>query len=345
MLNEIVNIVKKKINFINSLQEIHQIKVEFLGKSSVIQQEIKKLSSLNILQRKEYAKTINVIKQKIKVIIDLKTEEIKNKILKEKFEKERIDLTIPARSINRGNIHPITQCIEELIQVFTKYNFNIKSGPEIETDWYNFTALNIDKYHPARQMHDTFYLKEVSYKSKILRTHTSSVQIKVMEKEKPPFRFISYGKAYRADSDLTHTPMFHQIEGLVIDRDINMSHLKYIITDFITTFFEKNIEIQFRPSYFPFTEPSAEVDIKMNKKDKWLEVLGCGMVHPKVLTNVNIDPNIYKGFAFGLGIERFAMLKYNIKDLRQFFTGDIRWLKHYNFDLFNIPSIAGGLSK
>jgi len=343
MFQSIITEAKKKILLSNNSNELQQVKVEFLGKQSSFNQEMKKISNLAPEERKLLGQQINQVKEQIQILIEEKQSLLEEKEQLERFVKEKLDLTIPSIPTTRaGSIHPITQAMEELIQVFSKFGFVIKEGPNIESDWYNFTALNIDENHPARQMHDTFYLKG----GHVLRTHTSPIQIRTMLNEKPPFRFIAPGRTYRSDSDMTHTPMFHQIEGMVIDKNIHFGHLKYVITEFIKDFFEQtNIEVQFRPSFFPFTEPSAEVDIRMNGSDKWLEVLGCGMVHPHVLKNVNIDPDIYQGFAFGLGIERFAMLKYGIKDLRQFFEGDLRWLKHYNFSAFDIPTLAGGLTK
>jgi phenylalanyl-tRNA synthetase alpha chain len=346
MLEEILESIKIKIANVALLKDLQQIKVEILGKSGPINQEMQKLGKATPEERKFLGQQINSVKQKIEQLICEKYQELEAHELQLRLQLEKIDITQPARPIKKGSIHPITQCMEELIQVFSKYGFDIKDGPSIESDWYNFTALNIDEDHPARQMHDTFYLKTKDNTTKLLRTHTSPIQIRTMQNGKPPFRFIAPGRTYRSDSDMTHTPMFHQIEGLFIDKNINMGHLKYVIIDFIRTFFEQpNIEVQFRPSFFPFTEPSAEVDIKMNKCDKWLEVLGCGMVHPNVLRNVGIDPDEYQGFAFGLGVERFAMLKYGIKDLRQFFQGDIRWLDHYNFAALDIPTLYGGLTR
>jgi phenylalanyl-tRNA synthetase alpha chain len=346
MLDKILESAKISIQSITSSQELQQARVYYLGKSSEINQEMQKLGKVPPEERKELGQKINQVKLAIQQIIDNQALIIDKIELEERFNKEKLDLTIPARPRAKGSIHPITQCQEELIQVFSKYGFDIKDGPSIENDWYNFTALNIGENHPARQMHDTFYLNKTDKDTKLLRTHTSPIQIRTMQNEPPPYRFIAPGRTYRSDSDMTHTPMFHQIEGVVIDKNIHMGHLKYVIIDFIRTFFEQsNIEVQFRPSFFPFTEPSAEVDIKMSKDDKWLEVLGCGMVHPNVLKNAGVDPKQYQGFAFGLGVERFAMLKYNIRDLRQFFEGDIRWLNHYNFSSLDIPTLVGGLTR
>ncbi len=346
MLEQILELALKKIDTAKTSRQLQDIKVEFLGKSSLINQEMSKLGSVLPEERKELGQKINHVKEQIQVAIDEQIDIIQQAELASRFESEKLDLTVPARPRAQGSIHPITQAMEELIQVFAKYGFDIKDGPSIEDDWYNFTALNIDENHPARQMHDTFYLKKTDDKTNLLRTHTSPIQVRTMQNEKPPYRFIAPGRTYRSDSDLTHTPMFHQIEGLVIDKNIHMGHLKYVIIDFIRSFFERSdIEVQFRPSFFPFTEPSAEVDIRMKKNDKWLEVLGCGMVHPNVLKNVGVDPEEYQGFAFGLGVERFAMLKYGIRDLRQFFEGDMRWLNHYNFRVLDIPTLAGGLTR
>lgn len=346
--NKILKSAEDKIESSKNLQELQQVRVEFLGKQSLINQEMKKLGSLEPIERKKLGGAVNAIKLQISDLLEKKQLVLEELELNKGFAEEKTDLTISARSYKQGSIHPITQATEELIQVFSKFGLTVKTGPSIENDWYNFTALNIDENHPARQMHDTFYLKGKDSKGHnlLLRTHTSPIQIRAMENNKPPFRIIAPGRTYRSDYDMTHTPMFHQIEGLVIDENINMGHLKYVIIEFIREFFEQsNIEIRFRPSFFPFTEPSAEVDIKMKGSDKWLEVLGSGMVHPNVLKNVGIDNEKYQGFAFGLGIERFAMLKYGIKDLRQFFEGDVRWLKHYNFAAFDIPSLAGGLTR
>ena len=269
---------------------------------------------------------------------------------------EKIDVTLPARPETQGAIHPISQTIDEVISIFGEMGFRVAEGPDIEEDWYNFTALNIPLDHPARQEHDTFYLNaERDGQRMVLRTHTSPVQIRTMQVQEPPIRIIVPGRTYRCDHDATHSPMFHQVEGLHIDKGINMGHLKGCLNYFIKEFFEVDkIKMRFRPSHFPFTEPSAEVDIgyriEKNKiiigeGDKWLEVLGCGMVHPNVLKNCKVDPKIYQGFAFGIGIDRLAMLKYGINDLRSFFECDYRWLNHYGFDPLDVPTNYRGLSK
>lgn len=338
----ILHKARAEIQSASNTKALEQIKINFLGKQGLLTSEMKKLGTLSDEARKLQGNQLNVIKQEIITLLEAKQILFEQQELNDKFIAEALDLTIPARPKKIGTIHPITQCLEELINVFAKFGFELRTGSSIETDWYNFTALNIHENHPARQMHDTFYLKS----GRVLRTHTSPIQIRTMEVEAPPFKFIAPGRTYRSDSDATHTPMFHQIEGLMIDKSVNLGHLKYVISEFIRTFFEiPNIEIRFRPHFFPFTEPSLEVDIRKNNDVNWIEVLGCGMVHPKILQNVNIDANEYQGFAFGLGIERFAMLKYGIKDLRQSFEGDLRWLKHYSFASFDIPTLTGGLTR
>lgn len=342
MLENITKSASSKITTATSLKELEELRIEFLGKNSAISLEMRKMGSLNEEEKKAFGKQINDVKTIITELIENKYISLKESHQQEQFEAEKLDLTLPSRNYKKGSIHPISQVTEELLEIFVKLGFEIKEGPSIEDDWHNFTALNIPDHHPARQMHDTFYFAE----NRLLRTHTSPVQIRAMMSDKPPFRFISPGRTYRCDSDMTHTPMFHQIEILMIDKNIHMGHLKYLINEFIKQFFEKeNIEIRLRPSFFPFTEPSAEVDIKIPGTDRWLEVLGCGMVHPNVLSNVNINPNEYQGFALGMGVERFAMLKYGIEDLRQFFEGDKRWLDHYSFSAFDIPSFIGGLTR
>lgn len=343
MLTQILSLAKSKITNAADSKQLQQIKVEFLGKQGILTQEMKKLASLNEQTRKIFGKEINIIKQQIEELIASNSSIMEEKELNERFIKEKLDLTLPPRPLGMGGIHPITQCAEELIQVFASFGFTVKEGPNIEDDYHNFTALNMGENHPARQMHDTFYIAQGQ---KLLRTHTSTVQIRSMQAASPPYRLISFGRVYRADWDQTHTPMFHQIEGLVVDKQANFGHLKSLLMQAIKTFFEQSIcEIRFRPSFFPFTEPSAEVDIKLHDQAKWLEVLGCGMVHPAVLKNVKLDPEKFQGFAFGLGVERFAMLKYGIKDLRQFFEGDMRWLQHYSFLPLDIPTLAGGLTR
>ena len=315
---------------------------------------MKELASLSGDERKQHAEKLNKIKDSVLEIIASKTEELNSKELEKKLNSETLDITL-STSKSYGTIHPISQVIEEVITIFGDLDFFVAEGPEVETDYNNFTALNTSEHHPARQMHDTFYVEtETDGMPNVLRTHTSPVQIRSMLKQKPPIRLIAPGKTFRCDNDQTHSPMFHQVEGLVIDQESNMSHLKGCLEIFLKTFFETDkLNMRFRPSHFPFTEPSAEVDIGYTKKgnqliigegEDWLEILGCGMVHPNVLENVNINSNEYQGYAFGMGIERLAMLKYGISDLRTFFDSDLRWNKHYGFSPLNIPSIIGDLS-
>jgi phenylalanyl-tRNA synthetase alpha chain len=264
--------------------------------------------------------------------------ELENSAFEQKLQQDKLDVSLPGRAKEVGKIHPISKATAELISIFTKLGFEIASGPSIESDWYNFSALNIAQNHPSRQMNDTFYMQNGD--NKLLRTHTSPVQIRKMENQKPPFRFISFGRTYRSDSDATHTPMFHQMEAVYLDKGVHMGHLKSLLRQVIELFFENaQVEMRMRPSFFPFTEPSAEIDIKMPGSNRWLEVLGSGMIHPNVLQNVGIDQQIYSGFALGLGIERFAMLKYGIDDLRDFFSINLDWMRHYGFSSFRQISL------
>ncbi len=336
-----------------SVDEINNIKTELFGKNGLISLQFKNISSILEVDRKKFASDLNKIKDELQNLIIDKTNEIETKKINIKLEKEKIDVTLPERSFSRGKIHPVSQTIDEISSIFSEIGFNVEDGPDIENEYNNFTALNTPDNHPARDMHDTFYLDEK--KEILLRTHTSPVQIRTMLKDKPPFKIIAPGRTYRSDSDQTHAPMFHQVEGLHIDKDINMGHLKGCLNYFIKEFFEvEKIKMRFRPSHFPFTEPSAEVDIGyeindgkiiIGEGDKWLEILGCGMVHPNVLKNVNVDPSKFQGYAFGMGIDRLAMLKYGINDLRAFFDCDYRWLNHFGFDPLDVPTNYRGLSR
>jgi phenylalanyl-tRNA synthetase alpha chain len=336
-----------------SLTEVNQIKTDLFGKSGIISLEFKKIGQINENEKKFFAADLNEIKNTLQNEINLKLKEIETAEINEKLNKEKIDITLPPRPYLKGKIHPVSQTIDEISSIFSEIGFSVEEGPDVENEYNNFTALNTPDNHPARDMHDTFYLD--NNKQKLLRTHTSPVQIRTMLKDKPPFKIIAPGRTYRSDSDQTHTPMFHQVEGLHIDKNINMGHLKGCLNYFIKEFFEVNkIKMRFRPSHFPFTEPSAEVDIGYEIKDgkivigegdKWLEILGCGMVHPNVLKNVSVDNNKYQGYAFGIGIDRLAMLKYGINDLRAFFECDYRWLNHYGFDPLDVPSNYRGLSR
>ena len=295
----------------------------FLGKKGEVNLLLKSLGSIEPEKRKEAGKLLNVLKSNIEADYLKTTSTLTTIANQEKLSRDKIDISLPGFESKKGSIHPVTRTIQDICSFFERMGFDIEAGPEAEIDYYNFEALNVPEDHPAKDMHDTFYLNN----SGLLRTHTSPVQIRTMEKSEAPHRIICPGKVYRKDSDLTHTPMFHQIEGLVVEEDASFSQLKGLLNDFLEDFFGEQVELRFRPSYFPFTEPSAEADIRWNKN--WLEVLGCGMVHPKVLQGVGVDTNKYSGFAFGLGVERMAMLKYDIPDLRAFFENDIRFLDQF----------------
>ena len=347
--DEFLTKLKSKI----SLSEINEIKSDLFGKNGLISLQFKKIGSIHENERKKFASDLNVIKDELQNLINDKINKIHNTEINEKLEKEKIDVTLPERTFVRGKIHPVSQTIDEISSIFSEIGFSVEEGPDVENEYNNFTALNTPDNHPARDMHDTFYLDEK--KEKLLRTHTSPVQIRTMLKDKPPFKIIAPGRTYRSDSDQTHAPMFHQVEGLHIDKNINMGHLKGCLNYFIKEFFEVDkIKMRFRPSHFPFTEPSAEVDIGYKIKDgkiivgegdQWLEILGCGMVHPNVLKNVKVDPTKFQGYAFGIGIDRLAMLKYGINDLRAFFDCDYRWLNHFGFDPLDVPTNYRGLSR
>lgn len=340
--------VKIKIKTCIDLNDLNKLRIEILGKTGLLAEEFKKLASIPNEQKKEFGQKINIVKEELENLIFSKKVELEEIEMENKLSQEYQDLSLTGRKSKLGKIHPITQTENELINIFAHLGFTIREGNSIVSDWYNFTALNFSENHPARQMHDSFYLPNRGEEEMVLRTHTSPVQVKTMLNEEAPYRFISPGRTYRSDYDATHTPMFHQIEGFAVERSITMSHMKFVIIEFVKSFFEgQDIDIRFRPSFFPFTTHSAEVDImiKDSKNPKWLEILGCGMVHPEVLKNGKIDPELYQGFAFGLGIERMAMLKYGINDLRQFYESDIRWLSHYSFSHFDIPSLLGGLTR
>ncbi len=347
--DEFIQKLKSKLD----LLELNQIKSDLFGKNGLVSSQFKKIGTIDFSERKKFASDLNVIKDELQDLINLKINEIQKANINEKLEKEKIDVTLPERSFVGGKIHPVSQTIDEISSIFSEIGFNVEEGPDVENEYNNFTALNTPDNHPARDMHDTFYLDDK--KERLLRTHTSPVQIRTMLKDKPPFKIIAPGRTYRSDSDQTHSPMFHQVEGLHIDKNINMGHLKGCLNYFIKEFFEvKKIKMRFRPSHFPFTEPSAEVDIGYEIKDgkiligegnQWLEILGCGMVHPNVLKNVKVNPTKFQGYAFGIGIDRLAMLKYGINDLRAFFDCDYRWLNHFGFDPLDVPTNYRGLSR
>jgi phenylalanyl-tRNA synthetase alpha chain len=335
------------------LKSLDNIRVSLLGKNGQVTGLLKGLGALPPEERKQAGQIINEVKQALESALANAQSRLEQAALTEKLQTESIDISLPVRAEPKGSIHPISQVIEEISAIFAEMGFAVAEGPDIEDDFHNFSALNIPADHPARQMHDTFYLKGHEGEERpVLRTHTSPVQIRAMRNNPLPLRVICPGSTYRCDSDQTHTPMFHQVEGLALDKDIHMGHLKGTIIAFLKAFFETDdLPVRFRPSFFPFTEPSAEVDIGCSRKggsikigagEDWLEVMGCGMVHPNVLKNCNIDPALWQGFAFGLGVERLAMLKYGIPDLRTFFDADIRWLKHYGFNAFDIPAINRG---
>ena len=342
-LQEVKEEFQLKITNSQNLKDLENVRLSFLGKEGLVKNLMKNIKDLTIEEKKKFGFEVNQFKNHITSEIQTKKEVFELREINDRLKTEKIDITLPVRQFNEGKIHPISKVITEIEEIFVNLGFEVTFGPEIEDDFHNFTALNILKNHPARQMQDTFYLnqEDADGDKLLLRTHTSSVQIRKLQDSKPPLAVISIGKVYRRDSDQTHTPMFHQMEALMIDKNINMGHLKWVLEEFLKKFFEINeISMRFRPSFFPFTEPSAELDIGYEKKNNliaiggnknFLEILGCGMVHPNVLKNVNIDPEEYQGFAFGVGIERLAMLKYGITDLRSFFDNDIRFLKHFGF--------------
>ena len=336
------------------LSGLEEIRVAALGRSGTITEMMKGIGKLSPDERKTAGQKLNEVKNAVSDAIDAKKAVLDAEALEASLASDRIDVTLPVRPETEGRIHPISQTIEEMIAIFCEMGFSVAEGPHIETDFNNFTALNIPPEHPARQDHDTFYLRPKADGSRmVLRTHTSPVQIRTMMAQKPPIRIIVPGRTFRADHDATHSPMFHQIEGLVIDEATHMGHLKGCLIEFCRAFFDvDDLPVRFRPSYFPFTEPSAEVDIgctreggglTIGKGADWLELLGCGMVNPHVLENCGIDSTKYQGFAFGMGIERAAMLKYGIPDLRTFYDSDVRWLRHYGFVPLDVPNVASGL--
>ena len=348
---------KNILQQISSKNEVEKIRIYYLGKKGELTSLFRKLGAIDLAERKQIAPLLNDLKTQITLMNSERMQELVEKEEEERIENEWLDVTLPGRSRQQGSIHPVSQTIDQAVAIFSEMGFSYAEGPQIETDWYNFDALNIPPEHPARQEHDTFFIRGDSKTEKnpnVLRTHTSPVQIRSMTKQGVPIRIIAPGRVYRCDYDQTHTPMFHQIEGLAIDKNLNMAHLKWTLEEFCRTFFEvDNVELRFRASHFPFTEPSAEVDIrcswerdllKIGEGDDWLEILGCGMVHPNVLTACGVDKDQYQGFAFGMGLDRIAMLKYGIPDLRSFFESDIRWLRHYGFLPVDVPSLHSGLS-
>ncbi|MFP4238723.1 MAG: phenylalanine--tRNA ligase subunit alpha [Rhodosalinus sp.] len=337
---------------------LEAVRVAALGKKGEISAQMRELGRMTPEERQEAGPRLNALKDEINAAIAAKRAALADAALEERLRTEWLDVTLPARPQRVGTVHPISQVTEEVTAIFADMGFSVAEGPQVESDWHNFDALNIPGHHPARAEMDTFYMARAQDDTRpphVLRTHTSPVQIRAMEMAGAPLRVICPGRVYRADYDQTHTPMFHQVEGLAIDRDISMANLKWVLEEFVKAFFEVDeVELRFRASHFPFTEPSAEVDIrcsweggtlKVGEGDDWLEILGSGMVHPKVLMAGNIDPAAWQGFAFGMGIDRIAMLKYGIPDLRAFFESDLRWLRHYGFAALDVPTLHRGLSR
>jgi phenylalanyl-tRNA synthetase alpha chain len=335
---------------------LEDVRVAALGKKGAITERLKTLGSLSPDERKAAGAAINAVKDRITAALEAKKGELEARALDARLATEKVDITLPAAPAAKGKVHPITQVTEEIVAIFAAMGFDLAEGPDIEDDFHNFTALNFPLDHPARDIHDTFFLRAKADGSRmLLRTHTSPVQIRTMMSRKPPIRIIIPGRTFRYESDRTHTPMFHQVEGLVIDRETHMGHLKGTLEAFVKAFYEVDaVKTRFRPHFFPFTEPSAEMDvgysrvgneIRIGTGDKWMEILGCGMVHPNVLRNCGLDPDEFQGFAFGMAVDRQAMLKYGIPDLRDFFAADARWLEHYGFDPADQPNLATGLSR
>jgi len=336
MINAILDQAKASIATAENLKELDDLRVKFLGKKGDLTALLKGLGKLSKEERPKMGEAINQAKVKLQNLLTDRKNHLETLELEKRLLKEKIDVSLPGRNVEMGGLHPVTITLNRIQSLFAKNGFEVETGPEIEDDFHNFTALNIPEHHPARAMHDTFYFDE----NTVLRTHTSPVQIRTMENKKPPLRIIAPGRVYRCDSDITHTPMFHQVEGLIVDKDANFAQLKGLLIDFLRAYFEKeDLQVRFRPSYFPFTEPSAEADIecvicggegcRVCKKTGWLEVLGCGVVHPNVLNSVDIDAEEYTGLAFGMGVERLAMLRYGVNDLRLFFENDIRFLRQF----------------
>jgi len=335
-LTDLVGQAEAAVTQALDLNALDQIRVEYMGKKGVLTQYLKQLGDLPADERPKVGQAVNNAKQALQESLNARRGVLEAAALNARLSAETIDITLPGRGQSVGGIHPVTRTLQRIEEYFSRLGFEIATGPEIESDYHNFTALNIPESHPARAMHDTFYFDETT----LLRTHTSPVQVRVMENKEPPLRVIAPGRVYRCDSDVTHTPMFHQVEGFMVDTDVTFAQLKGMLTDFLRNFFEQDLATRFRPSYFPFTEPSAEVDMecvmckgkgcRVCSQTGWLEVLGCGMIHPNVLANVGIDNEKYTGFAFGMGVERLTMLRYGVNDLRLFFENDLRFLRQFN---------------
>jgi len=337
------------------LRSLDEARVAALGKKGRVSLMMRELGQMPPERRKEAGQALNALRQRLEDAVETRRSALEEAALAERLATERADVSLPVRPRPRGGVHPVTQVLEEIAVIFSEMGFTVAEGPDIEDDFHNFTALNFPPDHPAREAHDTFFLEETDAEGRplVLRTHTSPVQIRTMMQEAPPIRIIAQGRTYRCDSDQTHTPMFHQTEGLVIDKSTHMGHLKGCLMEFVSAYFEREVEVRFRPHHFPFTEPSAEMDvryervgdeIRIGQGDDWMEIVGCGMVHPNVISNCGLDPKEYQGFAFGFGVDRLAMLKYGMPDLRDFFAADARWLRHYNFPALIQPNVATGLS-
>ena len=342
-----------EIEAADELRALDDIRVAALGKKGEVSLKMRELGKMSVEEKKVMGPALNGLKTEISALIEARKTALEDAALDAALASETLDMSLPVGRA-AGTLHPVQQVMEEMAVIFSDMGFSVAEGPDIEDDFHNFTALNFPPGHPARDMHDTFFMTPDSEGvQKVLRTHTSPVQIRTMINEKPPIRIIAPGRTYRCDSDQTHTPMFHQVEGLVIDKGIHMGHLKGVLMDFVSAFFETDVDVQFRPHHFPFTEPSAEMDvryerdgaaIKIGSGEKWMEILGCGMVHPNVLRSCGLDPEEYQGFAFGMGVDRLAMLKYGMPDLRDMFAADTRWLSHYGFDPLLQANLASGLS-
>ncbi len=356
-IDKLKNKIESAIARAKNLVDLDSVRVAALGKKGEVSALLGTLGKMTPDMRKVVGPAINGLKQEVTALVETRLSSLKQEALTQRLESEKVDVTLPLRPgpLASGSIHPVSQVIDEITAIFSDMGFALAEGPDIETDYYNFTALNFPEGHPAREMHDTFFFNpDAEGKRKVLRTHTSPVQIRTMENQEPPIRIIIPGRTYRCDSDQTHTPMFHQVEGLVIDKSSHIGQLRWVLEEFLKTFFEvDNVVTRFRPHFFPFTEPSMEVDVqcdrsgaevKIGQGDDWMEILGCGMVHPNVLRMSGLDPDVYQGFAWGMGIDRLAMLKYGMPDLRAFFDADQRWLDHYGFRPLDLPTLFGGLS-
>jgi phenylalanyl-tRNA synthetase alpha chain len=335
VLEDVLRRAQGEMAVAESLAELDQVRVQYVGKKGLITEQMKTLGALPAEERKDAGAYINRIRDQFTAALELRKSQLEARALEQRLASETIDVTLPGRGQRAGGLHPVTLTLRRITELFRRIGFDSVEGPEVEDDYHNFEALNIPASHPARAMHDTFYFDEHT----LLRTHTSPVQVRIMESAEPPLRVIAPGRVYRCDSDLTHTPMFHQVEGFLVDKQVSFADLRGVLFEFLRLFFEKDVQVRFRPSYFPFTEPSAEVDIecvicggsgcRVCKQTGWLEVMGCGMIHPRVFEFVNIDSNAYSGFAFGLGVERMAMLRYGINDLRLFFENDLKFLRQF----------------